>query len=70
VADEQNRHASHPCAKSLFRPSLSGEANKAGEDLRFARNAELRSLGVEPIWIDSFDEVETIFYRIKARAGS
>jgi hypothetical protein len=49
---------------------LSGEANKAGEDLRFARNAELRSLGVEPIWIDSFDEVETIFYRIKARAGS
>jgi hypothetical protein len=22
VADEQNRHASHPCAKPLFRPSL------------------------------------------------
>jgi hypothetical protein len=45
---------------------LEGEAKKAAHDLQLARNAELRSLGVKPIWISSFDEVETIFRRISA----
>jgi hypothetical protein len=45
---------------------LADERNKAGHDLQLARNAELRSLGVQPIWINSFDEVETIFRRISA----
>jgi hypothetical protein len=49
---------------------LEGDAKRAGEDLRLARNAELRSLGVEPIWIDSFDDVEKIFRRISIRDGT
>jgi hypothetical protein len=43
---------------------LDGDAKKAAQDLQFARNTELRSLGVQPIWINDFDEIETIFRRI------
>jgi hypothetical protein len=43
---------------------------KAGEDLRFARNADLHSLGVEPIWIDSFDDIAMIFHRIRVPEGT
>jgi hypothetical protein len=43
---------------------LDGDAKKAAQDLQVARNSELRSLGVRPIWINNFDEIETIFRRI------
>ena len=43
---------------------LDGHAKKAAQDLQVARNSELRSLGVRPIWINNFDEIETIFRRI------
>ena len=45
---------------------LDGEPKKAAQDLKLARNAELRSLGVHPIWINSFDEIDSIFHRISA----
>ncbi len=44
---------------------LEEEAEKAAHDLQLARNAELRSLGVQPIWINSFDEIERVFLRIR-----
>ena len=46
-----------------------GKGQKAGQALQFARSAELRSLGVEPIWINQFDEIEGIFRRIAVREG-
>jgi hypothetical protein len=48
---------------------LEGVAREAGHDLQLARNAELRSLGVQPIWITSFDEIERIVGRISAGDG-
>lgn len=44
---------------------LKGEANEAAKDLQLARNAEVRSLGVQSILINAFDEVERIFQRIR-----
>jgi hypothetical protein len=44
---------------------IEGEAQKAAKDLQHARNTELRSLGVQPIWISNFDEIERIFQRIR-----
>jgi hypothetical protein len=43
---------------------LDGDAKRAAQYLQLARNTELRSLGVQPIWISDFDEIETIFRRI------
>jgi hypothetical protein len=76
LTDPSIRRLLDSCAKlpiahkhyAIMRSPASGsEVGKAGEDLQFARNAELRSLGVDAIWINSFDEVETIFHRIRAR---
>jgi hypothetical protein len=49
---------------------LTGDARQAGEDLRLAKHAELHSLSVVPIWINSFDEIVTIFHRIRTRNGN
>ena len=48
---------------------LDGDAKKAAQDLQLARNTELRSLGVQPIWINDFDEIERFFRRISVHEG-
>jgi hypothetical protein len=58
----------HPHYAIMLSPvaGLEGEAKKAAHDLQLARNAELQSLGVQPIWINNFDEIERIFRRLGA----
>jgi hypothetical protein len=48
---------------------LDGDAKKAAQDLQLARSTELRSLGVQPIWINDFDEIERLFRRISVHEG-